>query len=132
MSCVGILSCATAGAILAWMAPPIILNHESMHNVWAFVEWVGNTMIFLLAGLIFGSRTLESVYTIDWLYLFLLYIVMHLVRALVVGVFYPIFSGTGKCSFWDAVFIVWGGLRGALGIVLGLIVEVNRYGASHT
>lgn len=82
-------------------------------------------MIFLLAGLIFGSRTLESVYAKDWLCLLLLYIFMHLVRALVVGLFYPIFSGSGMCSFWDAVFIVWGGLRGALGIVLGLIVEVN-------
>jgi sodium/hydrogen exchanger 10/11 len=88
-------------------------------------------MIFLLAGLIFGSRTLESVETVDWLYLFALYIFIHLVRVLVVGVFYPIFSRTNVCSFQDAIFIVWGGLRGALGIVLGLIVEVNRYGVSH-
>ena len=107
------------------MAPPVILNHESMHNVWAFVEWIGNTMIFLLAGLIFGSRTLESVDSMDWLYLPILYVSLNLVRILVVGVFYPIFSGTQICSFKDAIFIVWAGLRGALGIVLGLIVEVN-------
>ena len=42
-------------------APPIILNYESMHNVWGVLEWLGNTLIFLLAGLIFGTRALEYV-----------------------------------------------------------------------
>jgi NhaP-type Na+/H+ or K+/H+ antiporter len=122
----GVLCCCGAGVVLAWLGPPIILNHESMHNVWAVVEWFGNTMIFLLAGLIFGTRTLESVDSIDWLYLFVLYVFLHLVRLLIVVVCYPFLRKLGHpVSMYDAVFIVWAGLRGALGIVLGLIVEVN-------
>ena len=40
-----------------------------MHNVWAVIEWVLNTLIFLLAGLIIGNRTLQNVEAIDWLVL---------------------------------------------------------------
>eukprot|EP01035_Chromulina_nebulosa_P017394 gene17394-22943_t len=54
----GVLACCGAGLMLAWLAPPIILSHESMHTVWSIVEWMGNTLIFLLAGLIIGHRTL--------------------------------------------------------------------------
>ena len=47
----GILCCCSAGLMLSWLAPPIILNHESMHNVWSVIEWLGNSLIFLLAGI---------------------------------------------------------------------------------
>lgn len=123
----GILSCCAAGLMLAWLAPPIILNHESMHHVWSIIEWLGNSLIFLLAGLIFGDRTLETVEAVDWAHLFVLYILLMLVRAVVVFTAFPILKRIGhRCSYNDAVFIVWGGLRGALGIVLALLVEINQ------
>ena len=54
------------------------MNHESMHHVWSVIEWLGNSLIFLLAGLIFGDRTLETVEAIDWAHLFVLYIPFYL------------------------------------------------------
>ena len=60
--------------MLSWLAPPIILNRETMHNIWSFIEWVGNTTIFLLAGLIIGHRVLGDVQSIDWMYMLLLYV----------------------------------------------------------
>ena len=121
------LCCCGAGLMLACFAPPLILNHETMHNVWGIIEWLGNTLIFLLAGLIFGHRTLDNVSEIDWLYLPALFIILMLVRVLVVFSCYPLLKNMGHgLTVTDAIFICWAGLRGALGIVLALIVEINR------
>lgn len=46
----GVLACCGAGLMLSWLGPPIILSHESLHSVWNIIEWMGNTLIFLLAG----------------------------------------------------------------------------------
>jgi NhaP-type Na+/H+ or K+/H+ antiporter len=70
----GLLALVAAAVMLSWLAPPIILNRETMHNIWSFVEWVGNTTIFLLAGLIIGHRVLGDVQGIDWMYMILLYV----------------------------------------------------------
>jgi hypothetical protein len=36
--------------LLAAIAPPVILRPEVMHAVWEAIEWIGNTIIFMLAG----------------------------------------------------------------------------------
>lgn len=56
----GVLACCGAGLMLAWLAPPLILEPHTLHNIWSFVEWVGNTLIFLLAGLIIGGTQEEG------------------------------------------------------------------------
>jgi len=43
-------NCLSAGVMLAWLAPPVILNRETLNNVWGMIEWSFNTVIFLLAG----------------------------------------------------------------------------------
>lgn len=122
----GVLACCGAGAMLAWMAPPIILNHESMHNVWGMIEWCLNTLIFLLAGLIIGHRVLGKVHAVDWLYMFMLYIVLLAIRAVTVTILYPFISTIGhRCTKTEAVFMSWAGLRGALGMALSLLVKNN-------
>ena len=35
---------------MAWLGPPLLLEHETIHSVWSTLEWIGNTLIFLLAG----------------------------------------------------------------------------------
>ncbi len=120
----GVLACCGAGAMLAWLGPPIILNHESMHNVWGMAEWALNTMIFLLAGLIIGHRVLEKVVAIDWFYLVVLYVMLMIIRAITILMLYPFISDIGhRCTRLEAVFMSWAGLRGALGMALALIVE---------
>lgn len=157
----GVLACSFAGGMLAWLGPPLILNHETvsnsacnlvyishrnihsfllfnvlnfgvnlifgqMHNVWDMLEWLGNTLIFILAGLIFGSRTLDNVAPIDWLYLIVLYIFLNLTRVVVVFSHFPLLTRLGNgCTMPEALFMCWSGLRGALGIVLASIVETS-------
>jgi NhaP-type Na+/H+ or K+/H+ antiporter len=120
----GVLACCSAGAMLAWLGPPIILNHESMHNVWGMAEWALNTLIFLLAGLIIGHRVLQKVSRLDWLLVVVLYFVLMLVRSVTLIVLFPFLSRIGHgCTRNEAVFMSWTGLRGAVGMALALIVE---------
>lgn len=120
----GVLACCGAGLILAWLAPPVILNLETMHTIWGLIEWIGNTLIFLLAGLIIGHRTLSHVRPMDWLYVIVLYIMLMLIRVVIIMLSYPILSTTGhKCTVKEAIFMAWAGLRGALSMALALIVR---------
>lgn len=125
----GVLCSSAAGLMLAWLAPPFILHHHTMHQVWSTLEWICNTLIFFFAGIAAGDR-LYNYFTVEDLYIVVsLYFLLFLVRSIVVGLLFPFLArpeGTGKglaCSFLDAVFMVWGGLRGALGIALALIVQ---------
>lgn len=122
----GILACVSAGTVLAWLAPAVILNHESMHTIWGMIEWSLNTVIFLLAGLIIGHRILSKVQAIDWLYAVVFYLVLNLVRGITIGSLFPFISSIGhRCTVKEGIFMSWAGLRGALGMALALIVENN-------
>lgn len=120
----GILACCAAGLVFAFLGPPLILEHETMHSVWGFIEWTGNTLIFLLAGCIIGSNLdNHSISASDFGYVLALYLILLLVRCLVVALLFPGLSRLGlKCSASEAKFMCWAGLRGALAISLSLIV----------
>lgn len=123
----GLLACCGAGAAFSCFAPPLILEHETMHHVWGMIEWAGNTLIFLLAGLIIGSETIHEVTPSDWGYLFLLFLILLIIRVIIIALLYPVLSNVGlKCSQNDAIFMSWAGLRGALGMALALIVNGER------
>ena len=96
--------------------------------VWGLMEWGFNTLIFLLAGLIIGHRRFEAD-GMDWVYLFVLFFMLILVRCVVLAILYPFLSRAGlKVSINEAIFMSWAGLRGALAMVLGLIVERGTSG----
>lgn len=123
----GLLACGGAGAAFSCFAPPLILEHETMHHVWGMIEWAGNTLIFLLAGLIIGSETIHEVTPSDWGYLFVLFITLLIIRVVIISLLFPALSNVGlKCSQNDAIFMSWAGLRGALGMALALIVNGER------
>ena len=67
----GILCCCSAGLMLSWLAPPIILNHESMHNVWSVIEWLGNSLIFLLAGIHIHIHINIYIYIYIYMYIYI-------------------------------------------------------------
>jgi len=122
----GLLCIVSAAIMLAWLAPPIILNRETMHHIWAFFEWTFNTILFLLSGLIIGHRILVEVNGADWFFMLAIYLLSNLTRFLVVVMLYPLLSQMGhKLERNEAGFVIFGGLRGALGMALGLIIVDN-------
>eukprot|EP01059_Diplonema_ambulator_P035467 TRINITY_DN8351_c1_g3_i1.p1 TRINITY_DN8351_c1_g3~~TRINITY_DN8351_c1_g3_i1.p1 ORF type:complete len:1793 (+),score=620.71 TRINITY_DN8351_c1_g3_i1:83-5461(+) len=109
--------------------------HEFLHHVWHFLGHVANTIIFVLSGAF--SYTLisdEHIENIDWAYLVLLYLIVHLARGLTIICLWPAISGLGYGMSVPRGIILWfGGLRGAIALVLSLLVsheegieEINR------
>ncbi|KAJ1435051.1 Sodium/hydrogen exchanger family-domain-containing protein [Ochromonadaceae sp. CCMP2298] len=118
----GVLACCSAGFIMSWLGPPIILNHENLEAVWHAIEWSLNTFIFFLAGMIIGHRTFLYVSAQDWFIMIFFYVFLQIFRFFVIGVLFPLISNLGnKCTKAEGIFIAWGGLRGALGMALALI-----------
>jgi len=102
----GVLAVAVAGLVVASMSGPVILNKKSMDDVWMWIEWIGNTLIFLLAGLITGHKVLKSIYGRDWLILFCLYLIVNICRFATVGFFWPLLKRFGYgLTPKEAVFI---------------------------
>lgn len=117
----GILTCCSSGIMFSWLNPSLFRQHETLHSVWVAIEWIGNTLIFLLAGLVIGDRSLRYVSGHDFANMIVLYILTFLIRAVLIGGFYPFLKRYGKgCSAKEAAFMVFGGLRGAISITLAL------------
>eukprot|EP00891_Asterochloris_glomerata_P000999 jgi/Astpho2/999/e_gw1.00016.116.1_t len=102
--------------------------------VWEELDFIANTLIFVLVGVIiagniYQTKYLDSVDTIhgpDYGYAILLWVLLLVIRALMIALFYPILRFTGYSITWQkAVVMVWSGLRGAVGLALSLFVLFN-------
>ena len=116
----GVLSCFAAGSVLSWGAQQFILSPETMHNAWSVVEWMANTVIFMFAGLLYSHRSLRTANWSDTGFLIALYLAINVIRVVVVFLHYPFLK---RFKITELLFTSWAGLRGALGILLGLIVS---------
>lgn len=105
-------------------------SEHAVHTVWSFAQYGCETLIFLLTGVLIGVNMLGGEPTItksDWIRMFLFWILMNCVRFLMVGMFLPILRNTGYgLTSKEFYVVVWGGLRGALGITLALMVAVDN------
>ena len=70
-----------------------------------------------------GLRAVVTFKTTDYFYVIAFYVVMMAIRAALVLASYPLLKvlGTGTTPK-DAAFMVWAGLRGAVGLALALLV----------
>merc|ERR1719183_2442293 len=83
----GVLTLVVAGIVVASAAWPRIVSKNTMRTIWHAIEFIGNTLIFVLAGLIFGNiRTSRRAMITheDFFYLFIVYILTTLIRAIMV------------------------------------------------
>uniref|UniRef100_A0A7S4GL03 Cation/H+ exchanger transmembrane domain-containing protein n=1 Tax=Oxyrrhis marina TaxID=2969 RepID=A0A7S4GL03_OXYMA len=130
----GVLGVLYAGIGVAKSGWPLFNSAGGMEEVWHTVEFYGNTLLFMLAGTITGklvavhavcdSDACSNIEAQDYAWTLLFYVFMVLGRALMLLVVYPVlkFSGPGV-SFSDCVVIWWGGLRGAVGLALAIMVD---------
>jgi NhaP-type Na+/H+ or K+/H+ antiporter len=121
----GVLCVVAAALVLAKFAWPVVVSHDSLENVWHAFEYLGNTLIFMLAGVISRRALMTATITArDYGYLALFYVVMMAIRAAMVALCYPLLQRLGYGTTpKDAFFMVYGGLRGAVGLALGISVR---------
>ena len=97
--------------MLALFGPVIILEHETMMGVWEGISWVGNTLIFMLAGIIIGNIKF-SISALDIGMIFLVYLLTQLIRIVMVAFFYPYLQYAGyEMTIKEAAFVCWSGVR---------------------
>eukprot|EP01061_Rhynchopus_euleeides_P033928 TRINITY_DN574_c0_g1_i1.p1 TRINITY_DN574_c0_g1~~TRINITY_DN574_c0_g1_i1.p1 ORF type:complete len:1827 (+),score=747.77 TRINITY_DN574_c0_g1_i1:557-5482(+) len=123
----GVLTVVTLGVYMGGygkrsISPEI---HEFMHHVWGFLSYTANTVLFVLSGAFTYSLVSDS--TIgweDWGYLGVLYLMVHVTRGLTIILLWPALSHVGYGMSVPRGIIVWyGGLRGAVGLILALLVS---------
>ncbi|GAB5036345.1 sodium hydrogen exchanger partial [Nannochloropsis oceanica] len=124
----GVLSMVAAGLYLSYHGLGRISARvtESLHSFWEMAEWIANTLIFFLSGLIMAERALVSatVHGVDWAYLLLVYVILNITRAFGVLICFPVLvRGPYGISLRQAVLLSWGGLRGAVSLTLSIAVS---------
>ncbi len=92
-----------------------------LHEFWELLAFIANTLIFIIVGVVIAEQV--SVTGKNILILLILYVGVHLIRALVILIFYPVMRKSGYgLPKKDAVIVWYGALRGAVGLALALIV----------
>ncbi len=121
----GVIATVTAGMICGnygaqkGMSPSTRLAVESF---WEYVAFAMNSIVFLLIG--FEVRIADLV--ASWQMILVAYLAVTVGRALVISGVSLIFRFSKERIPWSwSVFLFWGGLRGALPMVLVLSLPVN-------
>merc|ERR1719463_71366 len=125
----GVLTCVAAATVMANVGLQRISHLHTVEVVWNVFEDVANTLIFILAGLIVGGIVVERQDVItqqDYLWLFFLYFILLIIRGIVVFSCFPLLRVMGAGMTWqEAVVSTWSGLRGAVGLSLALIMDLE-------
>ncbi len=92
-----------------------------MHEFWELAGFIANCLIFLIVGIVVAERSVFSLN--DFMLFGIFYVGIHVVRALVIFVLYPLMKNAGYgLPKKDAIIVWYGALRGAIGLALALIV----------
>jgi len=96
-----------------------------LHEFWELFAFIANTIIFIIVGVVIAEQA--SITGGNILILFILFVGVHIIRALVIFLFYPIMRKSGYgLPVKDAIVLWYGALRGAVGLALALIVAGEK------
>jgi hypothetical protein len=113
----------------------VFLQH-SMHLFWEVAEFIGNTLVFFVFGVIIAERiyvgynpegdTDAILRGEDWGWAMLNWVLLNAIRFVTLVVLKPVMSRIGEEFTWvDVIVATWAGLRGAVGLSLGLLVYLT-------
>eukprot|EP01138_Halocafeteria_seosinensis_P015992 gb/GECG01016320.1/.p1 GENE.gb/GECG01016320.1/~~gb/GECG01016320.1/.p1 ORF type:complete len:1171 (+),score=111.99 gb/GECG01016320.1/:1-3513(+) len=122
----GVLAVVVLGVIMAGHGKVRISSdsERDVHTFWSMLNYLAETAIFILTGIIIVDKTRTDIEPIDWGYMVLGYVMIYLIRAVILGLLYPILSQIGYgMSKEEFIAIAWGGLKGTISLALALIVE---------
>jgi NhaP-type Na+/H+ or K+/H+ antiporter len=120
----GVISCCAAGVILGWLSPPLILQKHNMHLIWSMFEWIGNSFIFILAGIAVGDKFWKYATMKEVGIIFIMYFICTFIRVAVLLIcHFPVKYFLPEYTFREAGFTSFAGVRGAVGLAMVLVLE---------
>jgi NhaP-type Na+/H+ or K+/H+ antiporter len=129
----GVLCTVTASLVLADKMWPVIVDKHGLHHIWHMFEYLGNTLIFFLAGALTGN-TMVHIPAIDYARLFAIYIACMTIRGTFLFSARPVLSllslDKDPVKIPDVIVMTWGGLRGAVGLALAIQVSIDQAGGN--
>ena len=115
---------------------PYPVQH-SMHLFWEVAEFMANTLVFFYFGVIVAERIyvghsppegdVKLLEGADWGWAILNWVMLNLIRFVTISLLKPLMNRIGAegFSWYDVIVATWAGLRGAVGLSLGLILYLE-------
>eukprot|EP01064_Diplonema_japonicum_P019434 TRINITY_DN2814_c0_g1_i1.p1 TRINITY_DN2814_c0_g1~~TRINITY_DN2814_c0_g1_i1.p1 ORF type:complete len:1339 (+),score=299.79 TRINITY_DN2814_c0_g1_i1:155-4171(+) len=123
----GVLGLVALGCYLSYFRHCISPEVEhTLHHFWEVAVFLTNSCIFALAGMIVALKAFNNLEGMDAVYLVITYATINIVRGLVCGAFCYAMNmcrPASKLSGGTIALVAWGGLRGAVGLSLALVLQ---------
>lgn len=120
----GVIALVTFGLVISYVGRPRLKPQVNafMEKFWELLTHIANTLVFIMVGVVIAEKVDLS--WSDLLILLLVYVALNLIRFAMITLFYPVMKRLGYgLTKRESVILTWGGLRGALGMTLALMVS---------
>jgi NhaP-type Na+/H+ or K+/H+ antiporter len=131
----GVLAVVAAGMYMALYRSEVSASvADFMHETWELLSYLLNTTLFAVTGILIAkTRNITGVdFWTEAGLCILLYLYLMLVRGICIITFSPCLKRWGYGMTTNELIIVWwGGLRGAVGLALAMIVSITCDESEH-
>lgn len=120
----GVIALVAFGLTIAYVGKPQLKPQVNifMGSFWELLTYIANTLIFIIVGIVIAEKV-----DFSWSHcaiLLLVYIALNIIRYITIMMLYPIMKRSGYgLNKKESIILTWGGLRGALGMTLALMVS---------
>lgn len=120
----GVIALVAFGLTVAYVGKPRLKPQVNtfMGSFWELLTYIANTLIFIIVGVVIAEKV-----DFSWSHfgiLLLVYVFLNIFRYITIMILYPIMKRSGYgLNKKESIILTWGGLRGALGMTLALMVS---------
>ena len=120
----GVIALVAFGLTVTYVGKPRLKPQVNtfMEHFWELLTYIANTLIFILVGVVIAEKVDFSWGALG--VLILVYIALNFIRFAMIMLLYPVMKRLGYgLTRRESVILTWGGLRGALAMILALMVS---------